>query len=109
MELEGSSPGAAIGLSCNCETPLSASLSTNLGSVAGGSGDGDAAVLGDLGSPSGDVDVGIESLVFARLEAKPITGVGRSWNVVRASERSPSLKGGPNHQALSTCLSSMEV
>lgn len=93
MALEGSSPGAAIGLSC--KAPLSASLSTKLGSATGGSGEGDAAVLGDLGSPSGEVDVGIESLVFARLEAKPITGVGRSWNVVRASERSPSLIEGP--------------
>lgn len=57
-------------------------------------------MLGDLGSPSGDIDVGIESLVFARLETKPITGVGKSWNVVRASERSPSLIEGPKDQAL---------
>lgn len=70
-------------------TPLSASLSMNFGSAGGSSGEGEAAVLGDA-TLTASGDWGIESLVLLRLVARSITGVGSAWNVVNASESSPS-------------------
>ena len=75
--------------------PFSAPVRTNFGREGGSSGDGDAAVLGDVGlARSGDA-AAIESLVLFRLLVKSMTGVGRAWNVVRASESSPSCASSP--------------
>ena len=58
-------------------TPFSASLRINLGKEDGISGDGDAAVLGEVGlARSGDMAA--ESLVLFRLLAKSMMGVGRA-------------------------------
>ena len=62
--------------------PFSAPVRTNFGREGGSSGDGDAAVLGDVGlARSGDA-AAIESLVLFRLLVKSMTGVGRdSWRI----------------------------
>ena len=74
-------------------TLFSASLRTNLGSAGGNSGEGDAAVLGEVGlarSLGRSGERAAESLVLFLLVAKSMTGVGSAWNVVSASESSPS-------------------